>query len=161
MKIRAFAFAILIYLPWYLFQKFVIPSNDRLLKYHLAGNQNRSDTPFLEVLVESYRSITPGTFITYRFENLWQVLGNSHSDFFRAILPSISQEQAFLSLGAAILHSSFGLILPGIFFIAIASSRLKQITTFWKSILSVVFLSYAIWILVMFDPDNLPDLCFK
>lgn len=153
-RIIAFSLAVLYYLPWYLFQKFIVPSNDRLLKYHLAGNQTRSETPFLIVLRDSYQNIDLSSFVTYRLENLQQFLGNDIGDFFRSAFPSVSQDQSFSTLGTVILHTFSGLTLPVIFLVLFASTQLRRVTFFWKRILVIVLFSYLIWIFVMFDPGS-------
>ena len=60
----AAAMAVL-YVPWMLYQHFVDPPADRLLKWHLAGVTSVDSRGFLQALVEQYRSL----FLT-------QLLGN-------------------------------------------------------------------------------------
>lgn len=49
--------ALITYLPWALYQKFVDPPGDRLLKWHLAGQIPVTNKPFLEVLLNYYTNL--------------------------------------------------------------------------------------------------------
>lgn len=45
---------VLLYLPWFLYQKLFDPPGDRLLKWHLASVEKVDRRPFLQALTDSY-----------------------------------------------------------------------------------------------------------
>jgi hypothetical protein len=50
--------AVALYAPWIGYQKFVDPPGDRLLKWHLAGVEQRNSIPFLPTLLHAYQAQT-------------------------------------------------------------------------------------------------------
>jgi hypothetical protein len=59
----------LTYLPWLIYQKFIDPPGDRLLKYHLAEYGHPTDTSVLDLLIAKYSSFTLDSYIDHK---LWQ-----------------------------------------------------------------------------------------
>jgi len=80
----AAAFATL-YAPWLLFQRFVDPPGDRLLKWHLAGVLDVTDQSFLTVVTRAYSSLTPGEIVANKWANLERVFD---LDVVRGLLPA-------------------------------------------------------------------------
>ncbi len=64
------AVSIGLYLPWALFQRFVDPPGDRLLKLQLAGVTELDGRPFLTALAQSYRALTPAEMVDNKLSNL-------------------------------------------------------------------------------------------
>lgn len=79
----AAAFGVL-YAPWFLFQRFVDPPGDRLLKWHLAGVVPITDEPFFTVLRQSYSSLTLGQAVANKWANFRQVFDG---DLLRGVYP--------------------------------------------------------------------------
>jgi hypothetical protein len=147
-------FAICFYMPWYLFQKFIVPSYDRLLKYHLAGDQDPSTSSFLKIFFDSYRDIDLNGFIQSKVQNLETMLGAKSEIFFQSLVPAFTANAAFENLGYLILNSFSGLYLPLI--LVLLFSKFLKITprSFLHFPLILAFpiaLSYLFWITVMFD----------
>ncbi len=66
--------AILLYLPWLLYQMLADPPGDRLLKWHLAGVISAADhRPFLPTLISSYRNLSLGQWVHNKVANITQV----------------------------------------------------------------------------------------
>jgi len=72
----ALAAMVILYLPWSLYQKFVDPPGDRLLKWHIAGVIPVTPQPFGKLLVQSYRKLTVFGAAQNKIENLKTVLGD-------------------------------------------------------------------------------------
>lgn len=68
--LAAGAAAVLVYLPWILFQRVVAPPGDRLLKWHLAGVIAVDDRSFLRALIDQYSSKSLSELIAARVANL-------------------------------------------------------------------------------------------
>lgn len=62
------------YLPWLLYQRFLYPPGDRLLKWHFAGVIPIDDRPFLQALVDQYGAASFGDLIDARISNLGRAL---------------------------------------------------------------------------------------
>jgi hypothetical protein len=72
----ALATMAILYLPWFLYQKFVDPPGDRLLKWHIAGVVPVTPQPFARLLVQSYRTLTLSEVAKNKIENVKTVLGD-------------------------------------------------------------------------------------
>ena len=64
-----------VYLPWFIFQKFIDPPGDRLLKWMLAGHIPPTEKGFREVLWDAYGSLTLDTWVDGRLANLSSISG--------------------------------------------------------------------------------------
>lgn len=71
--LAAFATA---YLPWILYQRFVDPPGDRLLKWHLAGSVEIDDRGLIEALVESLRQISTADWLYGRLVNIERIVSD-------------------------------------------------------------------------------------
>jgi hypothetical protein len=63
------------YLPWAIFQRFVDPPGDRLLKWHLAGEREHDPRGFIDVLADAYSHLSLGDWVAARVANLGSVFG--------------------------------------------------------------------------------------
>ncbi|MEN8602394.1 hypothetical protein [Microbacterium rhizosphaerae] len=66
----ALGVAVVLYLPWALFQRLAYPPGDRLLKWHLAGVIPIDSRSFPEALVDSYSKLGWGAWLEGREANL-------------------------------------------------------------------------------------------
>ena len=66
--------ALVLYLPWMLYQKLYEPPGDRLLKYHLAGVEPLDPRSFGQVVAEAYGKLTFRDWASGRFENLTTII---------------------------------------------------------------------------------------
>jgi len=62
--------AILLYLPWTLYQKYYDPPGDRLQKIHLAGEINPSTESLGQLLAKNYRKLSLEQIAEYKLANL-------------------------------------------------------------------------------------------
>jgi hypothetical protein len=73
-----------LYLPWMLFQRFVDPPGDRLLKWHLAGDMRITQESALATIQNSYEAIGLREAWDNKVANLSMVFD---PDIFRGVLP--------------------------------------------------------------------------
>lgn len=64
------AAAILTYLPWLVYQRFIDPPGSRLLKWHLAGQIDIDDRTLGQTFLHAYGALTPGKWLTDHVSNL-------------------------------------------------------------------------------------------
>lgn len=64
-----------VYLPWLVFQKFVDPPGNRLLKMHLAGVEPIDNRSFGETLVSAYRGLTLHQVVDHKLANVERSVG--------------------------------------------------------------------------------------
>jgi hypothetical protein len=70
-----------ILVPWIIFQKYIDPPGDRLLKYHLADVQALTNNSFLNEFIRSYQSINFQQWIDLKLFNLRSLfIGNNNFD---------------------------------------------------------------------------------
>lgn len=73
--------------PWLMYQSFVDPPGDRLLKWHFAGQIAPTDKSFLAVIIEAYGGVSLNEWIASRHNNLLQVVrGGFFSDLTDALI---------------------------------------------------------------------------
>jgi hypothetical protein len=69
------SFAVVLYLPWTLYQKFYDPPGNRLLKWHLAGVSALDNRSFLEAAQASYGALSFHQIMDYKAANFNMALG--------------------------------------------------------------------------------------
>jgi hypothetical protein len=102
----AVALAVLMYVPWILFQKFVAPPGDNLVKYFLAGATTLNDGRSLgEALRDCYSALTWADVLRIRMENLGMFFWRSDMTLGRGVadVQSVSFFHVVPALGALIL----------------------------------------------------------
>jgi hypothetical protein len=65
-----------LYLPWALYQHFVDPPGDRLLKWQLAGQVVLTSDSFVKTLTHNYGQLTPIDLLANKWENILSLLVN-------------------------------------------------------------------------------------
>jgi hypothetical protein len=63
------------YVPWMLYQTFIDPPGNRLLKWHLAGAVDVDPRPFGQTLREAYGALTWHDYVSNKMENVGVVIG--------------------------------------------------------------------------------------
>lgn len=66
---------LVVYVPWMLYQRFVDPPGDRLLKYHFAGVTPVDSRPVLQALRDSYGALSWHDYLAGRVENFMTLVG--------------------------------------------------------------------------------------
>jgi hypothetical protein len=78
--LRAFAAcagaALALYVPWSLFQRFINPPGDRLLKWQLAGVVAVDKRGFLQTLAQQYRALSLHQLLINKWDNLATLVAN-------------------------------------------------------------------------------------
>ena len=160
--------ASILYLPWIAYQDFYDPPGNRLLKMHIAGVSEPDPRPFKQTLVSAYRALTAKQITSNKWENFKTAFGHA-IDYWQTILRLVS------SLGnpkgsdirneiAHVLHAQwFFFLMPNLGFLMggllalPAGIRKRHHSCEWRSavlLLAFVFISDAIWCLLMFGPQS-------
>jgi hypothetical protein len=105
-----------LYTPWLLFQRFVDPPGDRLLKWHLAGAIPVTDDSFFTVVRRAYSSLSFGEILANKWANLKEVFD---FDLLRGLYPAGAASRSTRN-GAEFLHTSNALSLAVPLLIAMA-----------------------------------------
>jgi hypothetical protein len=143
------------YVPWIVYQRFVDPPGDRLLKWHLAGVTALDPRPFLETFIDQYSALSFTQFIANRLENLSTVFG---SDQFERLSDARFDLVTFLRVedytSTMVATSLIGLVLLLIMVLSL-TGRLRSLPAAELQRLLLVagmMLSVLIWALVLFTP---------
>lgn len=161
--LRIAAASVCVYLPWVLYQRFVDPPGDRLVKWHFAGQIDVTSRSTGQVLIDAYSSIPFSTWIegrranidtmfagTFRFfsdaiELLIQATNGRHSHLVQPMI-----ESSFFSTAYSLWFFSVVLVAP---FLAWAAVRGKPLRPLWPpGLLTAAFISLAIWVMSSFVP---------
>ncbi len=158
-----------VYLPWMMFQKFVDPPGNRLLKMHLAGVEPIDNRSFGEALVSAYRGLTLRQIIDHKLENAKRALGSGwESDYWRGvgrIASDLSKGDYVSALPLAndrrtAMFYSFVLslgFLPYALFALLAGVKRRFRTVEWRTaatLLLLVTASLVGWWVLMFGPGT-------
>ncbi|HEY6989185.1 MAG TPA: hypothetical protein VH369_12410 [Bryobacteraceae bacterium] len=158
-----------IYLPWFLYQKFVDPPGDRLLKMHLAGFSPVDKRSFPEILVSAYRELTVHEVIAHKLSNGKLVLGiGFERDYWKTLgLMTDSllrgNKGAALQLAPAGRNAMFFSFVPSLGFLPvavlalIAGAKRRFHTNDWKisgTLFLIVGFSLVDWCVLMFGPGT-------
>jgi hypothetical protein len=73
-----------IYLPWFLYQKFVDPPGDRLLKMHLAGVEQIDSRTTVQAIFSAYKDLTIQQWGYNKLANTDRILGHN-LDYWRSV----------------------------------------------------------------------------
>lgn len=158
-----------IYLPWFLYQKFVDPPGDRLIKLHLAGVQQVDPRSAIQAISSAYGNLTAHGWIHNKATNIDKVLGHEFDQgrsLGRIVLRLVngSANPAFLlSLAANARSNAFFYFIPClgllplgfVSFLAGAWNRYR--TREWKTsaiFFLVVGFSLCDWCLIQFGPGT-------
>jgi len=138
----------ILYLPWMIYQKFIDPPGDRLLKWHLADQIEITDKSFLDIIIQKYTSFDIYSYIDYKISQIKTVFGEIFSkyiEFFNSIDNTTLVTKSFFDQEYSYLFfSSFFLILA--FFIKIRDDNEK----YFFNLLLVSYLLYLFfWIFLL------------
>jgi hypothetical protein len=64
-----------VYVPWMLYQTFIDPPGNRLMKWHLAGAVDVDPRPFGQTLREAYGALTWQDYLSNKMENVGVIVG--------------------------------------------------------------------------------------
>jgi hypothetical protein len=95
----ALATVTVLYSPWLLYQKFVDPPGDRLLKWHIAGTIDVTPQPFAKLLIQNYQKLTWQQLVKNKTDNFATVLGHE-ADLLRSFADTLKGIVAQGELGS-------------------------------------------------------------
>ncbi len=155
-----------IYFPWMLYQKFVDPPGDRLVKMHLAGVMGIDPRPVPQVILSAFENLTLQQWLQNKRFNLDQIVG--HGAEYWGSVGAITKDLLTGSHGGAVLQTAanarammFFFFVPclafvSLGFLALVAGLKKQFRTKeWRTaavLLPVIVFSLANWCLLMFIP---------
>jgi hypothetical protein len=146
---------IVAYLPWIIYQRFVDPPGDRLLKWHLAGVTALDPRPFVETFIDQYSALPFTQFLANRFENLSTVFGSDQFERLsdgRFDLVTFLRVEDYTSTMAA--TSLIGVVLLLVMVLSL-TGRLRSLPAHEVQRLLLVagmMLSVLVWALVLYTP---------
>ena len=147
-----------VYIPWYLHQKFIVPSNDRLLKYHLAWHHDISSDSFFTTFKQTFVRTGIEKWSSFRIENIKQIFGGTTNDFFSGLTFPFTKSIAEIKYNSSILHTFYSLT-PLVLLIILEKSFFNNKQLFmkervYKQLLTCVISGYFIWIFAIFEPGG-------
>ncbi len=142
------ACAVILMLPWVMFQKLYDPPGDQLIKLSLTGDMNH-DLTLVQALEKAYRGMTVGEFVHRRWEDVKILFYTDATDLqpgrnSREFLDHFTREQFFS------FFSAIGLVNLG--FLLRLFRRRKNLSGAFKlpdQFASIVLISLPFWILIM------------
>lgn len=139
--------ALLLYIPWVIYQKFIDPPGDRLLKWHLANQHVITDKSFLTVLIDYYRNLTFSDWIDLRISHLDRIFHTMYLDITHIFSVPILRlrDNIFFSMDYSFLFfSTFFLVLY--WFVKISNEETRHFT---RLILLSYFSYLMLWVLIL------------
>ena len=154
--------AVLLYLPWTLYQKLYEPPGDRLLKWHLAGTEHPGPhETFSHLLFGNYGKLTSGELIQLKASN-FKLVGGNIPQYLREIgvfSSTLSPDAAGFLRRATILYwiPSIGLAILGPLALLLLSLSRRWRPNSAEFIAAsriwlLTGLTLALWCLLMFGP---------
>jgi hypothetical protein len=152
------AAAIVLYVPWTLFQRFVDPPGNRLLKWQLAGVINIDSRGTLATIIAQYKRLSPGQLFTNKItDNLTALTGN-HGLLSAQVVDESWLHQGFM--GYARLSQFFDLLpasaplVLGVFALLFPSGR--RALAAMKPLAVFAALTLVVWIVLLWGGPVVP-----
>lgn len=149
---------LLVYLPWMLYQRFVDPPGDRLLKWHLAGVIDEDSRSFFQAFVDSYGSLSPGEWLLGRLQNLATVFDLRLDGGYSCCAdPLTARAAAEFYITVAGLGLSLFATIAILVVVAVRAARRRALRWEDRRFLLLVTVALAcilFWCLVMFVPSS-------
>jgi hypothetical protein len=145
--------ALALYLPWVLYQRFVDPPGNRLLKWQLAGVIKVDKRGFLQALIQQYASLSPRQLLDNKWFNLATVVANP--TVFRARiadpgwhgfvgLARVAQLDDMVLAAGPLLLGALALLIPS------ARRNLAQ----FKPLATFTGLAVILWVVLLFGGQS-------
>jgi hypothetical protein len=141
--------ALLLYGPWILYQRFVNPPGNRLLKWQLAGVVNIDKRGFLQALIQQYGSLSLHQLLANKWSNLATLAANpmlwrtdrADPGWHGFIgIARVAQIESLLVAAGPLLLAVLALLIP---------SARRNLTQF-KPLAAFTGLAVVIWIVLLF-----------
>ena len=151
--LRALAVSVLpaaaLYIPWTLFQHFVDPPGDRLLKWQLAGVITVDSRGFLKTLVMQYEALPFHNLVHNKWVNLESLVANPV--MWHTVTPEEQWRSGFLGLARLAelneLLPAAGLLLIGV--LALASRPSRRALAPVAPLAVLVGISLVLWVILL------------
>lgn len=155
--------ALLLYLPWIAYQRFVDPPGDRLIKWHFAGKVPVSNESAVDAITSAYSTLTPHEWLAARWENVAVVIKGAFDGPVNALRVLAGQDAAtinqfvddsFFNTFHSLWLTSPLLLVPClalIYWRARSNGRSDPTLVGLMQMLAVVTASLLVWITVMFE----------
>ena len=142
-----FSVAILLYIPWVIYQKFIDPPGDRLLKWHLTDQHQITSDSFFTVLVDYYSRLSFSEWIDIRVSHLKYIFHSMYFDITHLFSLPLGRlrDNIFFSIDYSYMFFST-LLLLGYW---VSAKRLKEKKTFLKLMLLSFLLYLILWVLIL------------
>jgi hypothetical protein len=163
MLARTGAVALVAYLPWIAYQRFIDPPGDRLIKWHFAGKVPPSTESALHALVDAYSHLTPSQWVHARLQDIMIITRGALSAPVDALSVMVNNnasatasfiEVSFFHLFYSMWFASPLLLPPclAVLYWRGRASRLHdQDLTELLKLLATVLLVLVFWMVAMFD----------
>jgi hypothetical protein len=153
------------YAPWSLYQRLIDPPGDRLLKFHLAGLEEVTRRPFLEVLIDRYSGLSISDAATIRRDNLTGLFGAPLDHLRTAWRATVSGDPG---LAGAVRAADFFVLLPSLQLIGMAAlaslglyalgargpKQYNAFRTYYRGLWVTVICTCLFFVLLMFKPNS-------
>lgn len=148
--------------PWFLFQKFVDPPGDRLLKWHLAGLMARDETiTFAGALRQAYSNLSFSQWFGAKLHGLWLVFSGFCTfpiDLLQTLvglwspsqLRASIQDHSFSGSSYILWFFTIALAVP----VAVFVNRRTLPPAVARRLLLASFISFLVWIVVLFNENG-------
>lgn len=157
------------YLPWFLYQKFIDPPGDRLIKLHLAGVQRVDPRSAIQAIISAYSQLTIHGWIHNKWTNIESVLGHE-LDYGRSLgriglrfFDKSADSEPLALIAANVRTNEFFFFIPCLgllplgFLSFLAGAWNRYRTREWKTsaiFFLVVAFSLWDWCLILFGPGT-------
>ncbi|CAD7724988.1 hypothetical protein LMG31884_37770 [Xanthomonas hydrangeae] len=160
--LRTGALSVVLYAPWIVYQHFIDPPGDRLLKWHFAGYIPVTQESFFSILRSAYADLTFSQWIAGRVSNLNSILHGSFSFFGDALMLLENRtptriativENSFFYGAYSMWFASPLLLLPCLAY-AFATRTQSRISRFPSDLAMSAALSFLFWIAAIYEPGQ-------
>jgi hypothetical protein len=143
------------YIPWMLFQHFVDPPGDRLLKWQLAGVIKIDSRGFLNTLVAQYQALSLHQLLSNKWANVEALVASPF--VWRTMAPEAAWRTGFLGFARLAelndLLPAAGLLLLGVAALAFRSSRRALAPA--APLAALCGIAVAVWVILLWGSvDN-------
>lgn len=159
--LQVFCIFILFMLPWILYQNFIDPPGDRLLKWHFAGQIEPTIKSFNSVIVDSYKNTGLLQWFDGRYKNFLEVVNGNiftelgrflNGDSIQAGILSHSYSNTFYSLWFFNPLFILTLLILSCFFIKIKQPFYPSSDFIWLFLVTLI--TGILWCLLMYIPNS-------
>ncbi len=145
--------SLIVYTPWIIYQKFIDPTNNRLIKWHLANDKSVTEDSFIDVIINKYQSLSLEDWIEIKVNQLEMNFTNIYS-----VISSLFEQSNYASIRTtSFLYMEYSFVFFSSFMllaIFLIKNKLKNIETKkFIFLLMGIYIGYLIiWVLILMSP---------